>query len=145
MLAVLVGGAAVLLSFVGLDWYGYPSSGANRVDAVTFADLAANEDAPGMPGIVTTYFDWLGWVLLILVVAIGATAKIASRSATALGVAGALVGVAGSASTYWAVQEATSFGDEGGYAFQSAAVGLWFALCGFLLAGIGAVIGPRRV
>ena len=145
MLAVLGGGAAVLLSFVVLDWYRYPTSGANRIDAVTFRGLAANDDVAGMPAIVSIYFDWLAWVLLIAVVAIAAAATIASRAVGALRTSGLLLGAVGTVATYWAVQEATSSGDEGGYAFQSASSGLWFALCGFLLAGIGAAIGPRRI
>ena len=145
MLAVLAGGAAVLMSFVFLDWYRYPNSGANRVDAVTFRGLAANDDVAGMPAIVSIYFDWLAWVLLIVVIAVGAAAVIASRAVGALRAGGLLLGAIGAVATYWAVQEATSFGDEGGYAFQSASLGLWFALGGFLLAGIGAAIGPRRI
>ena len=58
-------------------------------------------------------------------------------------VAGFVLGGLGSFLTWYALQKITSYGDEGSYAFQSAAAGVWVALIGFAVMAIGAAI-PQR-
>jgi hypothetical protein len=144
MSAVLLGGLAVLLALTVLDWYDY-DGGLNTVPAATFRSLRDAADFPGLPWIVPAYFDWLAWALLIAVIAVGTLANFPVRASDPLRAIGLVLGAAGTAVTYWALQEFRSYGDEGSYAFQAASLGLWFAMGGFLLAGIGAAIGPRRI
>jgi hypothetical protein len=144
MTAVLVGAVAVLIAVVALDWYDV-EPGLDAVPAVRFHTLADTADRLEVPWLVPAYFDWLIWVLLIALIATGTLANAPIPGADALRVAGVVLGLAGAALTYYSLQEIKSYGDEGTYAFHHATVGVWFAMGGFLVAGLGAAIGPRRI
>jgi hypothetical protein len=144
MATVLLGGLAVLVAIAFLDWYDFPGGG-DAVDRVTFRDLAVTADHIDVPAIVPAYFDWLAWVLLIGVVAIATVAFVRPSISMPLRVFGFLLGGLGSFVTWYALQKITSHGNEGSYAFQSAAAGVWVAMIGFAAAALGAAIGPPRV
>jgi hypothetical protein len=139
MALVVIGAALVLISFTVLDWYP-GSTGPGEVAHIKFADLhrlAADNASIEFAG---AYFHWLAWVLLILVITVGLGATVATRAASALRVAGFTAGAGGAAITYEALDILAS--TEGGSALDGAQAGVWLAIGGYLVAGIGAALGP---
>jgi hypothetical protein len=144
----VAGGALVLVAFRFLAWYDAPA----RTDAaprVTFGQLHGNADQLGTASTATAYFDWLGWVLLLALVALGVAANLPGRPSDALRVAGFLLGVVGVGATYFAVAQLHNAQVAAGAArhsvFFHATWGLWLTLAGFALGAIGAALGPRTV
>jgi hypothetical protein len=103
-------------------------------------------------GISRAYFGWLAWVLFAVAVVLAIIALLPTPAAPFLRVLGLLVGLAAAALTFWAIDLISlsgpvaktirhpSYGDY----LSHANVGFWFAVVGFLLIGVGALIGPRR-
>lgn len=107
-------------------------------------------------GVAPTYFSWLGWALLAVafVLAVLAVAPL-GRGVAVLRPAAAVVALAGLGLTFWTIDlftydvslaryfgaRSASFGQYLGHGF----LGFWAALAAFLLVGIGALVGPRRV
>jgi hypothetical protein len=145
--ALVLGGAAlVLVSFRFLDWYEVPRR-ADSAGNVTFATLHGNADQLANAGTATAYFDWLAWLVLILLVGLGVAANLAAPMTDALRVAGFLLGVVGAAATYLAVAQLhnaqVAAGAQKGSVFHNSTWGLWTAFIGYLVAAAGAAIGPR--
>jgi hypothetical protein len=141
LLLVLGGAALVLVSFRYLDWYAAPKS-ADSVPRITFSRLHDNGDQVGAV-VAKAYFDWLSWVLLIGVIAVGAVANAPSRIADALRVLGFLFGLVGTAATYYALAQYFDASGSKHNVLYHSTWGLWLALAGYLVAGIGAALGPR--
>jgi hypothetical protein len=130
----LLGGIAVLVSFTALDWY----------RGSTFSDLrSATDNNPNAEGFATAYFGWLGWVALIVVVVAGVLASLPTPVLRICRIIGIVVGVAMAGLTFLAIDFS---GDSTGYSnyLKHAQIGFYFAVAGFLIAGIGAGVGPRR-
>lgn len=137
----------MLLSLTVLTWYegarGHDVAGAER----TFRDLRSNLGTFDAPSASVAYFDWLAWLLLIALIVVGLVANLPTPAANPLRVLGLFLGMVGSAATYYAlfvyfedIRERGGTGDV----FQNARWGLWFALTGYALAGVGAAVGPMR-
>jgi hypothetical protein len=130
----LLGGIAVLVSFTALDWYGNG----------TFSDIRSSlSDNANANGFAKVYFGWLGWVALIIVVVAGVLASFPTPALRICRIIGIVVGIAMSGLTFLAIDFS---GNSTGYSdyLKNAQIGFYFAVAGFLLAGIGAGIGPRR-
>lgn len=143
---VLLGAALVLVSFRFLDWYEV----AHRADSagnITFATLHSNADQLAGVGTATAYFDWLAWLLLILLVAVGVAANLSVPMTDALRVAGFLLGLVGAAATYFAIAQLhdaqVAAGAHKHSVFYNSSWGLWGAFVGYLAAAAGAALGPR--
>lgn len=138
---MIAGAVMLLVSFTSLNWYP-GSTGADAVPDITFRKLHAQSHGPGVPAITEAYFSWLAWVLLIAVIVVAVLANLPSRTANALRMLGFFLGLVAAALTYLALEEP----HEGttGSALDHAQSGIWLALAGYLVAGIGAVIGPLR-
>jgi hypothetical protein len=137
----LAGVALLLVAFTSVDWY----PGSNRPSAVVhirFNDLH-NLTASTSVGLAKAYFAWLSWVLLLVVIAVGFVANLPSPVANGLRIAGLAVGLAGAAVTYLALNKLASWTGSHS-AFDHARAGVWLALAGYLVAGAGAALGPRR-
>ena len=85
-------------------------------------------------------------VLLIALIVVAFGANLPSRASDGLRVLGFFLGLVGVAVTYYTLSryaEATHdlFGTSSG-ALDNADLGIWCALGGYLLAGVGAALGP---
>jgi hypothetical protein len=134
---VFVGVGAILLiiAFTALNW--------GRNNGTSFSDLHRVLDrVTGLSGLSTAYFGWLAWTLAIVLIVVGVAANLPSPASGPLRALGGIVGAAGIAFTFLALDfgAGTSYADT----LKGARFGFYFALAGFLLAGIGALIGPQR-
>lgn len=147
-IAVMVAGATlVLLSFATLAWYG-GSRGPDSVGNIGFSDLHHLMNSFDAPATSRAYFAWLGWVLLISLIIVGFAANLPTAAADALRVLGLMLGLGGSAVTYYALSvyfdAIKRRGGSTGGVFENAHLGVWFAIIGFAVAGVGAAVGPMR-
>ncbi|HEX3337195.1 MAG TPA: hypothetical protein VHS54_12105 [Jatrophihabitans sp.] len=147
LVLVLAGAALVLVSFRFLDWYEIRSPSADSVPEITFSRLHRGVDDLGGAVVASAYFAWLAWVLLIGVIAVGCVANAPSPLADAMRVGGFLIGLLAAAATYYALAQyrdaqVNAGATRHGVLFNST-WGLWIAIVGYLLAGVGAAVGPR--
>jgi hypothetical protein len=144
ILLVLVGAVLVLVSFRFLDWYDVPHGRADSTGDVTFSSLHSSAEQLGGAGVALAYFSWLSWALLIAVIVLGVWAALPTRAADGLRVAAFLVGLAGAVGTYYALRQHFNATGSTRNLFYHSTWGVWAALAGYLIAAIGAVLGPRR-
>lgn len=146
---VSAGAIALILSFTTLEWRHRPAAHGDTVTRIDFSALRRNLEhfpAGGKPAASIAYFSWLCWVLLIALIIVGFAANLPSRGSDGLRLTGFFLGLVGAAFTYYALSryaEATHdlFGTSSG-ALDNADLGIWFALAGYLLAGLGSALGP---
>ncbi|MEO8889224.1 MAG: hypothetical protein ABI301_02340 [Jatrophihabitantaceae bacterium] len=147
----MIGGAiGLLLSFTTFEWYSAPKATGDSVGKITFSELRHNLDrfpAQGRPSASVAYFGGLAWALLIALIIVAFAANLPIRASNGLRLLGLFLGLAGAALTYYTLSryaQATHdlFGTGSG-ALDNASLGIWCALGGYLLAGIGAALGPR--
>ena len=134
---VFVGVGAILLiiAFTALNW--------GKTDGTSFSNLhRALDRVTGLSGLSTAYFGWLAWTLTIVLIVVGIAANLPSPASGPLRALGGIVGAAGIAFTFLAIN--FGGGISYGETLKGARFGFWFAVAGFLLAGIGALIGPQR-
>jgi hypothetical protein len=141
---VLAGALLVLASFRLLDWYDIPEQATDATRSVTFGSLKTSADQLHGASVTGAYFDWLGWVLLIALIVVGVGANVRSRLADPLRALGFVLGLLGAASTFFALTRYFSATNSDHNIFYNSSWGLWAALTGFVIGGIGAVIGPGR-
>ncbi|GAB2457918.1 hypothetical protein [Jatrophihabitans fulvus] len=163
----VIGAAGVAAAFTVLQWFrnDYKSLGGGASDA-TFGDVhdaldKISSQADGSPfanlidtGMAPAYFSWLGWALLTAAVVATAIAVSPLGTDIARGV-GALVGLAGVVLTALNLQLFTvsdelaklSKDTPTGYLdwVKHSSFGAWAAVGGFLVLGVAAAVGPRRV
>jgi hypothetical protein len=137
LIIAAIGAALLLVSFLVVDWF---SARLGHLDFSELHDGATSGDA-GDTWIFKAYFNWLGWALLAVVIVVALAANLPTPVSPALRGLGALVGLAGAAVTFWAIKI-----PDVGYSdvLKETRLGFYFAAGGFLIAGIGAVIGPQR-
>lgn len=148
-LFVLAGGVLLLVSFRYLDWYEVPAQAADTPGAITFPTLHDGAKQLSGAGAAAAYFGWLAWVLLIVVVLVGVGAALPSPAADGLRVAGFLLGLLGVGATYFAIAQYRNAQVAAGAVkqgvFHNTSWGVWAAFGGFLLAAVGAVLGPATI
>lgn len=140
---VLGGAVLVLLAIRFLHWYDVPSGHDSSGD-VTFRKLHGSAEQLGGAGVASAYFGWLAWVLLLAGIVVGVAANVPSPVSDPLRVGGFLVGLVGSAGTYYALKQHFNATGSRHDVFHNATWGVWAALVGFLLIAAGAALGPRR-
>ncbi len=141
---IVLGAAAVIASFVRLDWYDTGNRAADTVGDSRFTDLRHNVDAVGGTPIAGAYFDWLGWALLGAVVVLGIAACLGTRASDPLRVAGFVTGLAGVVATFYALgQMVHAQGLGTSSIWRNSGFGLWLTVAGFAAAALGAGLGPR--
>jgi hypothetical protein len=138
IILAVIGIAAILVSFLTLKWT--KGSGPNA----KFSDLHDLFSGPtqGLNGLSDAYFSWLAWVLLIAVGLVALAANLPTPVSPALRGAGILLGLGGAVVTLFAIKLTSAISLS--YAIKHGGVGYWVAIGGFVVAGIGAVIGPQR-
>jgi len=137
LVIALIGVAALLVSFLAVDWF------SAKISHFDFSDLhdAATSGSSGNPEVFKLYFNWLGWVMLAAVAVIAIVANLPTPASPALRVLGLLIGLAGVGLTFWSIKlPSVAYSDV----IKEARLGFYLAAGGFLFAGIGAVIGPQR-
>ena len=141
---VLAGALLALAAFRLLDWYDISGHAADSAGSVTFSSLKTSADQLGGAGVAIAYFDWLAWVLLIGLILVGVAANVRTRLTDPLRVAGFLIGLIGAAATYYALAQHFNATGSAHNVFYNSTWGVWAALVGFALGGVGAVLGPGR-
>ncbi len=138
MLALL-GGVVLVVSFTALTWFSaFPNSG-------TFSAIHKVVGHSGSAGFASAYFGWLAWVFLIVVVVAGVLSSVPSPALRVFRIIGVVVGFAAAGLTFLAIKISASSSPAYSEYLKHARIGFYFAVAGFLLAGIGAAIGPRHV
>lgn len=143
---VVVGAALVALSIATLQWYRVDHGVDVAGTGFTFHNLQQNADQLNAP-IAAAYFNWLAFTLGAAVTVIGLLANVRLPANGPLRVLGFLCGVGGVVGTYYALaqlfyaQHAAGGSKHG--VLHNATYGVWCALAGFALAGLGAALGPR--
>ncbi len=134
----LLGGVALVVSFTALTWFAdFPNDGTfgSVHDLIGKNDSSAN-------GFASAYFGWLAWVFLIVVVIAGVLASVPSPALRIFRIIGIVVGLAAAGLSFLAIK--LGDGDYTQY-IKHARVGFYLAVVAFIIAGIGAAIGPRKV
>ena len=139
-----VGAILLIISFTALSWFS-DFGGSSHVSDI-HRILAESSSFAG--GVAKVYFGWLSWVLLVVVVVAALLANLPSPAATAFRILGPIVAAAAIALTFVAINLSGASAGPGAPAYSEylkhAWLGFYFAVAGFLLVGIGAIIGPRR-
>jgi hypothetical protein len=139
LILTALGAIGCVIAFTAVDWY---KGGRSH-----FSDVSNVVDQADKIGFATgaakVYFSWLAWVLLAVAVILAIIANLPTPASGAFRALGALVAAAGIGMTFWAVQFLHHRGAYSEY-IKNARVGFYLTLAGFLLIGIGALIGPRR-
>lgn len=139
--ATLAGIGAVLLviAFTAVQWFS-----AFGIGSGTFPDVHDGLDAGSSQaaGVADSYFSWLAWLLAIVAVVVAIVANLPSPASGPLRALGAVIAAAAIAISFFAIK----LGTTGAYTdyLKHARLGFYFAVAGFLLVGIGALIGPKR-
>lgn len=133
----LLGGVVLLVSFTALDWY----KGTN----ISFSDVHDRLSGAGdsAKGFASAYFSWFAWTFLIIAVLAAVGSSFPSPALRAARVIGVVAAFTAAGLSFLAVQ----LTDQPGYLdyLKNARVGFYFAVIGFVLVGVGAAIGPRKV
>jgi hypothetical protein len=138
LVIALAGVVLVAVSFSNLNWLSTDEGAGTTVSFKDLHDLVGS----GSPGLTRFYFEWLAWALLGAVAVLALLANLPLRSHAGWRVLGLAVGLGGAVCTFFAIyNDGTTLHDL----VKFGAVGFWLAQAGFLLAGLGAVVGPRRV
>lgn len=145
-LIVAVVGAIVLVSGFFLSWYKIAGQ------EIKFTDIHKDLNDAGSvaPALSKTYFGWLAWVLLALVIIaavvaslpIGSSALIFRIVAPIIGLLGVLLTLLALNSYFDKAKDAAGATDVG--IFKHSAIGLYLTLAGFVIAGVAGVFGPQR-
>ena len=174
MVIAAIGALLVVLAFTVFKWFRNGTADnpfGSKNDKSKFSDIhdaldkvsaQINGAGQGLSkdvsfGVSKLYFGWLGWVLLGVAVVVAVLALLPTAAAPALRLVGLIVGIAAAAITVWALDLISvsgtlaslvkSRGDSvPGFTdyIKHSGLGAWAAIAGFLLIGIGAVIGPQR-
>jgi hypothetical protein len=141
---VLLGGILLVVANTALTWLS-GDDGSGGTLSLKFSDIHKVFNVAGADGSqpARAYFGWLAWVLLVAVVLIGLLANAPMGLSALLRPLGLVLGLAGAGLTFWALKfdSSVSIGDE----LKHTSVGFWIAVAGFVLAGVGALLGPRHV
>jgi hypothetical protein len=174
LVLAVIGAALVVIAFTALKWLRKGSSGSFFEDTkdTTFSKIHDGFDkldkeiaSSGLSkykgdlheGVGPTYFGWLAWVLLAVTVVLAVLAVVPNPAAKLGRILGPIVALVAIGLTFWAIdlvrfsgqlkrlleqngQKAPSYGDF----LKHANIGFWFTVGGFLLLGIGALLGTRR-
>lgn len=131
-----VGAIFVVIAFTAVNW---GKSGGTK-----FGDIssALDEAGPQASGLADAYFGWLGWLLLVVTIVLCVAACAPSPASQALRAFGAIVAAISVAVTFFAIRLGVNdaYSDD----IKNVRIGFYFTVAGFLLMGIGALIGPRR-
>ncbi|MGH8859830.1 MAG: hypothetical protein ACRDVG_01120 [Jatrophihabitantaceae bacterium] len=131
-----VGAIVLIIAFTALDWY--------KATPSSLGDVSDNLDgSSGAAGLASSYFSWLAWLLAIALVIVAIGANLPSPASGPLRALGGILAAAAIAITFFAIKL-----DSAGIPYttylKNLRLGFYFALAGFVIAGIGALVGPKH-
>jgi hypothetical protein len=132
----LLGGIVGIVALTGLDWF---KGGASFSDVNDLLDSRGGQ----ANGFASAYFSWLAWAFLLIAVVAALAASFPSPALRIARVIGVVVGIAAAGLSFLALQ----WGDFVSYTevLKHARVGFYLLVVAYLLVGVGAGIGPRKV
>lgn len=141
IIAVL-GAALCVVAFTAVDWFTHASTDGPS----HYSDVKKALDGAGgfASGVSKLYFSWLAWALLALALILALIANAPTSAAGPLRPIGLVIALASIAVSFWALKFLTVSSPSYTEYLKHARLGFYFAVGGFLLIGIGALIGPRR-
>ena len=127
----LLGGILGVVAITSLDWY---------TNGITFSKVS---DSGVANGFASTYFSWFAWTALVVTVIAAVGSSFPSPAVRALRIIGVVIGVATAGLSFLAVR----VDDNGVYTdyIKHARAGFYLLVIAYLLAAIGAGIGPSKV
>lgn len=137
------GALLLIIALTAVNWFttvGLGSTHAGDLKKIL-------QSGTGAVGIAKAYFAWLGWALVVAVVVLAVLANLPSPLARIFRVIGAVVAALAIVATFLAIRLTSTSGANSptyGDYLDHARIGFYLAIAGFLLAGIGSVIGPAR-
>ncbi|MEO5664499.1 MAG: hypothetical protein ABIR39_14570 [Nocardioides sp.] len=143
---LLVSPVLLLVALLGAGWLFVPANPAIEAPATTLGfdelhDLAASGVIP-TTWVQQNYFGWLGWTLVILVIALALATAAAGLRFVAMALAGA--GLVGLAINVFAVKGALTWGQFTDQ-IPNIRIGGYCAIVGYILAiALGAIGSARR-
>lgn len=134
MVCSLLGAILTIVCLTSLQWFSV--DGGSR----SFSDIG---DYSTIAGFAKAYFGWFAWTFLIISTISAVAASFPSPALRALRVLGVVAAFATAGLSFLAVQvnTARSYVDWLG----DARIGFYLAIAGFIVIGVGAAIGPRKV
>ncbi|WP_375484118.1 hypothetical protein [uncultured Jatrophihabitans sp.] len=132
----LLGGIVGIVALTGLDWF---KNGVSFSDTDNLLDNAGDR----ANGFASAYFGWLAWAFLIVAVVAAVAASFPSPALRIARVVGVVVGIAAAGLSFLALQ--FGFGPSYTEVIKDARVGFYLLVIAYLLIGVGAGIGPRKV
>lgn len=133
-----IGFILLIIALTAVTWFKQAGVSA------TFSDLSSTLDSnSNASGIASTYYGWLAWTLAVVGLVVAVAANLPSPASGPLRALGAVLAAAAIAVSFLAVQ-LTSPGVAYWDYFKHLNIGFYLALLGFLLMGIGSLIGPKR-
>ena len=134
-----IGFILLIIAFTAVTWTKQGGISASFGDVGTTLDNSSNA-----AGVASTYFGWLAWTLAVVGVIVAVAANLPSPASGPLRALGAVLAAAAIAFSFLAVKLTNS--TTIGYFdyFKHLNVGFYLAILGFLLMGIGALVGPKR-
>jgi hypothetical protein len=133
-----IGGVLLIVALTAVNWFS--QNGVSLSFSEVHDRVSANSAAAS--GMASAYFSWLAWTLTIVGLIVAVAANLPSPASGPLRALGAVLAAAAIAFTFLAIRLYTgnSYSDY----ISHASVGFYLAVVGFLLIGIGALIGPKR-
>jgi hypothetical protein len=147
-----VGAALIVISFTVLDWFTKNSItiGSNAhthfSDIHKVLDVVDNSQSISATGTAKLYFSWLGWALLVVVALFALLANLPSPLTMAYRIVGAIGAAAAIAVTFAAIKLVNSSPVTASYGdfLKHTSTGFYLAVGGFVLLGVGAMVGPAH-
>jgi hypothetical protein len=139
-LGITVAGAVlVTIAFTALDWL---KVGGNS----TFGRIHGRLEiiGPLAAGVAKAYFSWLGWLTFGVVVAVAVLAKLPVPFPAVLRPLGVVLAVVAIGLTFGSIKLVTTSVPSYADTLRNQSLGFYLAIGGFLVVGVGALIGPRR-
>jgi hypothetical protein len=134
-----IGFILLIISLTAVTWVKFSGSSTG----FSFSDVGNTLDsAPGASGLASAYFSWLAWTLAIVGLLVAVGANLPSPASGPLRALGAVIAAAAIAFSFLAIR--LSDGEAYSDAISHANVGFYMAVGGFLLVGIGSLVGPKR-
>jgi hypothetical protein len=147
-LIAAVGAVTVIVAFSALDWFTKNSITRGSNAHTHFSDIhqLLNVADTIAAGTAKVYFAWLGWALLVVVAAFALLANLPSPLTNAFRIVGAIAAAAAIAVTFAAIKLVDTSASAADYSdfLKHASIGFYAAVAGFLLIGVGAVVGPTH-
>lgn len=141
--AAAAAGIALIVSLLGPTWLHVPANPAHKIPALdlSFGNLRALANSAPAPAEQRAYFQWLGWTLVIITIAVAIAWATAARRVIAIALAGC--SLAGLLFTLFAVKGAMTW-NQFGHQLQYIRIGGYLLLVAYVATLVSALISTSR-